>query len=169
LNENIISSENINQIAGYFETVPLWPFVLFGLLGLVAIFVEILNRKRRANAIDNFRYTIEIELADLYPRHKGWPKNINTYLCSRLPEMQHNFEVLRVFIPQDRLLSYNTDWNNFRDFCHNITDEQCAVAQQSASSDSTADTDSAIAMRKEPDPKETLHKLISDLLKHTHL
>ena len=63
LNESAVS-ENISQIAGYFETVPMWPFVLFGILGLVAIFVEILNRKRRANAIDNFRYTIETELAD---------------------------------------------------------------------------------------------------------
>lgn len=159
--------ENINQITGYFETVPLWPFILFGFLALVAVFVEILNRKRRANAIDNFRYTIETELACLYPRHKGWPKNINTYLCSRLPEMQHNFEVLRVFIPQDNLLSYNTDWNNFCDFCRNITDEKCATAEQSSASDTTGDIKEST--HKEPDPKEVLHKLIADLLKHTHI
>lgn len=162
LNESAVS-ENISQIAGYFETVPMWPFVLFGILGLVAIFVEILNRKRRANAIDNFRYTIETELADLYPRHKGWPKNINIYLCSRLPEMQENFEVLRVFIPQDRLASYNEDWNNFRDFCRNITDEQCAGTEP----DQTDDTKTVV--KKQPDPKETFHKLVSDLLKHTNL
>lgn len=160
-------NENIDQIAGYFETVPLWPFVLFGLLGLVAVFVEILNRKRRANAIDNFRYTIETELAVLYPKHKGWPKNINRYLCSRLPEMQHNFEVLRVFIPQDRLLSYNTDWNNFLDFCHTITDEECAAAEQSPPSDNNADTQKAV--HNEQDPKEVFHKLVENLLKHTHL
>jgi hypothetical protein len=153
-----LNNENLDQIAGYFETVPLWPFVLFGILGLVAVFVEILNRKRRADAIDNFRYTIETELADMYPQHKRWPQNINTYLCSRLPEMQHNFEVLRVFIPQDRLLEYNTDWNNFRDFCRTITDEKCAAAGQSEKSDN-----------KEPDPKDVFHKLVSDLLKHTHL
>lgn len=159
--------ENINQITGYFETVPLWPFVLFGFLGLVAVFVEILNRKRRANAIDNFRYTIETELAVLYPTHKGWPRNINTYLCSRLPEMQQNFEVLRVFIPQDRLLSYNTDWNNFCDFCRNITDEKCAIAEQPPASDHAAATKQSI--NKEPDPKELFHQLVSDLLKHTNL
>ncbi len=153
-----MNNENLDQIAGYFETVPLWPFVLFGLLGLVAVFVEILNRKRRANAIDNFRYTIETELADMYPQHKRWPQNINAYLCSRLPEMQHNFEVLRVFIPQDRLLEYNTDWNNFRDFCRTITDEQCAAAGQPGQS-----------ANNEPDPKDVFHKLVSDLLKHTHL
>ena len=160
-------NENIDQIAGYFETVPLWPFVLFGFLGLVALFVEILNRKRRANAIDNFRYTIETELADLYPRHKGWPKNINTYLCSRLPEMQHNFEVLRVFIPQDRLLSYNTDWNNFCDFCRTITDEKCAGAEQSSPSDNIAGIQKTIP--KESDSKEVFHKLVENLLKHTHI
>lgn len=160
-------NENIDQIAGYFETVPLWPFVLFGLLGLVAVFVEILNRKRRANAIDNFRYTIETELVALYPKHKGWPRDINTYLCSRLPEMQQNFEVLRVFIPQDRLLSYNTDWNNFCDFCRTITDEKCAVAEQPSPSDGTAGTQKTT--HKEPDPKEVFHKLVENLLKHTHL
>ena len=148
-------NETINQISGYFETVPLWPFVLFGLLGLVAVFVEILNRKRRADAID------------MYPQHKRWPKNINTYLCSRLPGMQQNFEVLRVFLPQDRLLSYNTDWNNYCDFCRNITDEKIAAAEQPSASDQFADTKQST--RQEPDPKEVFHKLVSDLLKHTHI
>lgn len=159
-------NENIDQIAGYLETVPLWPFVLFGFLGLVALFVEILNRKRRDNAIDNFRYTIETELAALYPKHKIWPKNINAYLCSRLPEMQQNFEVLRVFIPQDRLLSYNTDWNNYCDFCRTITDEKCTAAEQPSSPDNTADAQKAD--QKEPDPKVVFHQLVENLLKHTH-
>ncbi|MCC7091398.1 MAG: hypothetical protein IT524_05485 [Nitrosomonas sp.] len=155
-------NENINQISSYFETVPVWPFVLFGLLGLVAVFVEILNRKRRASAIDNFRYTIETELAWLYPKHKGWPPNINTYLCSRLPEMQQNFEVLRVFIPQDQLLSYNTDWNKFRDFCRTISDEQCAAGQPSSASNANdSSTTSA-----EPYPKVVFHQLVENLLKH---
>ncbi len=156
-------NENINQISSYFETVPLWPFVLFGLLGLVAVFVEILNRKRRASAIDNFRYTIETELAWLYPKHKGWPPNINTYLCSRLPEMQQNFEVLRVFIPQDHLLSYNTDWNKFRDFCRAITDEQCTAAEQSSPS---GDASSSSSVSPATDPKKVFHQLVENLLKH---
>lgn len=160
-------NEIIDQISGYFETVPLWPFVLFGLLGLVAVFVEILNRKRRADAIDNFRYTIETELADMYPQHKRWPKNINTYLCARLPGMQQNFEVLRVFLPQDRLLSYNTDWNNYCDFCRNITDEKIAAAEQSSVSDPSEGTKQST--HKESDPKEVFHKLVTDLLKHTNI
>lgn len=159
-------NEYINQISSYFETVPLWPFVLFGLLGLVAVFVEILNRKRRASAIDNFRYTIETELEWLYPKHKGWPPNINTYLGSRLPEMQQNFEVLRVFIPQDRLLSYNTDWNKFRDFCRTITDEQCAAAEQSSS---PGDATHFPTASHQSDPKVVFHQLVDNLLKHTQL
>jgi hypothetical protein len=68
--------------------------------------------------------------------------------------------VLRVFIPQKNLLSYNTDWNNFRDFCRAITDEKIAVAEQSAAdTNPTAD--------REPDPKVVLHDLITKLLKHT--
>ena len=153
--------ESINQIIEYFENIPLWPFLLFSLLGLAAAFVEILNRKRRANAVDNFRYTIETELVALYPKHKGWPRNISAYLCSRLPEMQHNFEVLRVFIPQDRLRSYNADWNNFCEFCRTITDEKCAIAEQtSLEGNSTL---------REPDPKEIFHKLVENLLRHTRL
>lgn len=152
--------ESLNQIAVYFETVPLWPFLLFGLLGVVAIMVDIVNRKRRAIAIENFRLTIEMEFAEMYPVHKRWPKNINHYLTARLPEMYQNFEVLRVFIPQKNLLSYNTDWNNFRDFCRAITDEKIAVAEQSAAdTNPTAD--------REPDPKVVLHDLITKLLKHT--
>jgi len=160
--------ENLNQIAGYFETVPLWPFILFGAVGLVAVFVEILNRKRRAMAIENFRYTIETELASMYPKHIRWPKNVNAYLTSRLPEMQQNFEVLRVFIPQDRLLSYNTDWNNFCDFCRSITDEKCAAAEQYAPQDSSSAQHPSPATN-EPDPREVFHTLIVNLLKHTNL
>ncbi len=147
-------SEYSDQIFGYFETVPLWPFILFGILGIIALSVEVLNRKRRADAIHNFRYTIESELAGMYPKPVNWPVNINTYLCDRLPEMQENFEILRIFIPQDRLLSYNTAWNNYCDFCYSITDEKCVAAEQSST---------------EQNPKEVFHKLVSDLLEHTNI
>lgn len=155
-------NENIDQIAAYFENVPLWPFLIFGLLGLVAFTIDIINRKRRAYAIESFRATIEEELADMYPIHKRWPKNINHYLTARLPEMHQNFEVLRVFIPQKNLSEYNTDWNNFRDFCRNITDEKIAAAEQS-----TADSNQSSG--NESDPKAVFHQLVSNLLRHTNL
>ncbi len=115
--------------------------------------VDIVNRKRRAMAIENFRYTIETELADMYPQHKRWPANINHYLTARLPEMYQNFEVLRVFIPQKNLLQYNTDWNNFRDFCRTLTDEKIAAAEQNTAN--------------EPDPKVVFNQLVANLMKHT--
>ncbi len=154
-------NENFDQIAAYFENVPLWPFLIFGFLGLVAISVDMVNRKRRALAIENFRQTIEEELADMYPQHKRWPRNINIYLGSRLPEMQQNFEVLRVFIPQNRLPEYNSDWNKYCDFCRNITDEKIAAAEQPATPGQPASNES--------DPKEVFHKLVSNLLKHTEI
>lgn len=149
--EEIIVEEFIEQVSTYFVAVPLWPFALLGLLGLIAVFVEIMNRKRRSMALDNFHYTIEKELSGMYPRPVNWPQNVSQYLCDRLPMMQKNFEVLRVFIPQKRLLSYNTAWNNYCDFCRNITDEECIPGN--AASD-----------RNEPDPKAVFHRLVSELL-----
>ncbi|MDP1559450.1 MAG: hypothetical protein Q8K59_06170 [Nitrosomonas sp.] len=143
-------SEYLDQISVYFETVPLWPFLLFGVLGIAALAIEVVNRKRKADAIHNFRYTIETELAGMYPKSVNWPKNVDTYLRARLPEMQENFEVMRVFLPQDLLLAYNTAWNKYRDFCLAITDEKCAATESS--------------LDNEPDPKEVFHRLVSDLL-----
>ena len=119
--------------------------------------VDVVNRKRRAMAIENFRATIAREFADMYPQHKRWPQNVNAYLIARLPEMYQNFEVLRGFIPQDRLLSYNTDWNNFRDFCRDLTDEKCVAIEQSG------------GVNQESDPKTVLHELLTKLLQYTEL
>ena len=152
--------EIINQITVYFETVPLWPFVIFGLLGVVAVMVDIVNRRRRDMAVESFRYTIEIEFADMYPQHKRWPKDVNAYLTALLPEMYQNFEVLRLFVPQKNLLSYNTDWNNFRDFCRTISDEKIAAFEQAA-------IDLNQTSNQEPDPRTVLHELITKLLRHT--
>ncbi|PTN11269.1 hypothetical protein [Nitrosomonas aestuarii] len=154
------------QISKYFETVPLWPFFLLGFVVLVAIAIEAVNRKRRQEAIEGFRQTIETELASMYPKHIRWPENINQYLCSRLPEMQYNFEVLRGFIPQDRLLSYNTAWKNYCDFCRNITDEKCAASEQPANERSDA---AQLSSNNASDPKSEFHKLISDLLAFTNM
>ena len=145
-------SEYLDQIAGYIETVPLWPFVLFAVIGIFSLAIGVVNRKRRLDAVNNFRYTLESELAGMYPRPINWPNNVNKYLCDRLPEMQENFEILRLFIPQDDLLQYNEDWNNYRDFCFEITDEKCIEADQSPDI--------------EPHPKEVFCTLVSNLLRH---
>ena len=109
-------NEYLDQISFYFETVPLWPFYLFGLIGLAALAIELINRKRKEDALYNYRYTIETELSGMYPKPINWPKNVDKHLCALLPEMQDNFETLRVFLPQDLLKDYNNDWNKYRDF-----------------------------------------------------
>ncbi|MCB1935958.1 MAG: hypothetical protein KDF59_08455 [Nitrosomonas sp.] len=147
--------EYIEQISKYFENVPLWPFFLLGFVCFVALAVEIVNRKRHEEAINCFREMFEIGLPGLYPEHTRWPENVNAYLCSRLPEMQQNFEVLRVFIPQKQLREYNIAWNKFRDFCINITDEKCATNEQSPESPKAG---------KEDDLVKEFHQLIDDLL-----
>ncbi|MCB0280875.1 MAG: hypothetical protein KDD94_15325, partial [Calditrichaeota bacterium] len=90
-----------------------------------------------------------------------WPENINRYLCSRLPEMHHNFEVLKIFIPQDQLRDYNIAWNKYNDFCRNITDEKCAASDASGTGNPSK--------ANETDPREEFHKLVSDLLAYTKL
>lgn len=155
--------ENISQISTYLEMVPFWAIALFAFAIVVGIFIEIINRKRRSNAIENFRTTIETEFAALYPKHKVWPKNIQQFFAARMPEMHQNFEVLRLFVPQDRLLEYNTDWNNFRDFCRRITDEQCeANTYQSPKIGDNQEVSTE-------DPREVLRRLIDNLLKHTNI
>lgn len=145
-------NEYTDQISVYFETVPLWPFYLFGILGVGALAIDLVNRKRKEDALFNYRNTIETELSGMYPKPINWPKNVNQYLCARLPEMHDNFETLRGFLPQDLLGEYNMDWNKYRDFCIAITDEKCLAYDES--------TDS------EPDPKEVFHTLITNLLKY---
>ncbi len=145
-------SEYLDQIHLYFEEVPLWPFALLFVLGIIGAGVDVVNRKRRADAIDNFIYTIETEFSGMYPKTVNWPENIDTYLGERLPEMQANFETLRIFLPQKQLSQYNIDWNNYCDFCRNISDEKCNAENISES---------------EPDPRETFKTLISELLKYT--
>ncbi|MCP5246300.1 MAG: hypothetical protein H6937_10315 [Burkholderiales bacterium] len=153
--------EYLGQISKYLENVPLWPFLLFGFIGIVALAVDVVNRKRREEAIECFRQTIETELASMYPKHIRWPENINRYLCSRLPEMHHNFEVLKIFIPQDQLRDYNIAWNKYNDFCRNITDEKCAASDASGTGNPSK--------ANETDPREEFHKLVSDLLAYTKL
>ena len=102
-------NENLSQITEYVEMVPFWAIALFTFAIIGGVFIEIINRKRRSYAIENFRDTIETEFAALYPKHKVWPKNIQEFFAARMPELQHNFEVLRLFIRQNHLLQYNTN------------------------------------------------------------
>lgn len=107
----------IDQINLYFEKAPLWPFALLGVVIIFAIGVEILNRQRRADAVDYYDSTFKTELIGLYPHPTHWPQDLSSHLRTRLPLMREAFENLKGFIPQNQLREYNIAWNKFYDFC----------------------------------------------------
>ena len=85
-------NEYTDQISGYFNQVPMWPLVLLAVAIVISGIYELFHRKRRANAIDDFRSGILSTLSGLYPEPTNWPKSIDTYLCARLPVMQEIIE-----------------------------------------------------------------------------
>lgn len=152
--ENNISF--IDQLSLYFTNVVLWPFVLLGALIIFALGVELINRRRRADAVDYYDTTFKTELAGLYPTPTNWPEDLALHLRASFPLMRDAFENLRSFIPQKQLRDYNIAWNNFYDFCSlsGVTNEK--------QSEATSSTESA------QDPKLVFHQLVSDLLAFTN-
>ncbi len=145
----------IDQISMYFKEVVLWPFALLGAVIVFAIGVEIINRRRRADAVDYYDTAFRTELAGLYPHPTRWPEDLTSHLRTRLPIMRDAFEVLKGFIPQDQLRDYNIAWNKFYDFCRmdGIIDEKQTSTESSA--------------EVEHDPKQVFHQLVADLLAYT--
>ena len=78
-------NEFTDQIAAYFDKVPLWPLVLLAVGIVFASIYELFTRKRRADAANEFRTAILATLSGLYPEPTKWPKSIDTYLSARLP------------------------------------------------------------------------------------
>lgn len=151
--ENTISFSD--QISQYFSEVVMWPFTLLGLVILFALGVELLNRRRRVDAVDYYDTTFKTELAGLYPNPTDWPEDLALHLRASFPLMRDAFENLRSFIPQDQLRDYNLAWNKFYDFCRlngEINENQAGT---------TSPTEA------EYDPKQTFHQLVSDLLAYT--
>jgi len=144
-------NEWTDQIAGYFDRVPMWPLVLLGVGIVFAGIYELISRKRRADAADEFRTAILSTLSGLYPEPTRWPKSIDTYLLARLPVLHEIIESFRPNVPQKDIPAYNDDWDNYYDFCHAVTDDQCVEAE----------ANSAL-----PDPKKKFHTLISNLLRY---
>ncbi|WP_304055124.1 hypothetical protein [Nitrosomonas communis] len=145
----------VDQISLYFEKVVLWPFALLGAIIIFAIGVEIINRRRRADAVDYYDTTFRSELTGLYPHPTHWPEDLASHLRTRLPIMREAFEVLKGFIPQKQLRDYNIAWNKFYDFCQmsGAIDEKQAGTAPSA--------------QAEHDPKQVFHQLVTDLLAYT--
>jgi hypothetical protein len=152
--ENTISLSD--QISQYFSEVALWPFVLLGLVILFALGVELLNRRRRVDAVDYYDTTFKTELAGLYPHPTDWPEDLALHLRASFPLMRDAFENLRSFIPQDQLHDYNLAWNKFYDFCRmngEINENQAGTTTS--------------PIEAEYDPKQAFHQLVSDLLAYT--
>jgi hypothetical protein len=142
-----------DQIAGYFNRVPMWPLVLLAAGIVVAAIYELFTRKRRAEAAEEFRSAILSTLSGLYPEPTNWPKSIDTYLRARLPVIHEIIEDFRSNVPQGDIPAYNRDWENYSQFCRmEITDEKCAAAEMNPG--------------EEPDPKKKFHKLVSNLLQY---
>ncbi len=145
----------LDQITKYFTMAPLWPFTLLGVIIVIAICVEIINRRRRADTIDYYDTTFRTELAGLYPVPTHWPEDLSAHLRTRLPVMREAFDQLKGFIPQNQLRDYNIAWNKFYDFCRmdGVIDEK----QVGTTSSSEVEHDS----------KQVFHMLVTDLLSYT--
>jgi hypothetical protein len=130
----------------------MWPLVLLGVGIVFAGIYELVSRKRRADAADEFRTAILSTLSGLYPEPTRWPKSIDTYLLARLPVLHEIIESFRPNIPQKDIPAYNDDWDNYYDFCHAVTDDQCVEAEVNPGS--------------VPDPKKKFHTLVSNLLRY---
>ena len=122
----------LNQISGYFEKVPVWPFVLLAVAITCAGIYEVYNRKRRAVAASKFRLSIHSILSGLYPEPVNWPKEVGVYLRDRLPAMQEVIEEFRYDVPQEKIPDYNKDWHRYCRFCNEITDDNSNTADQSS-------------------------------------
>lgn len=151
--ENTISF--FDQLSLYFTEVPTWPFVLLGVVIIFALGVELINRRRRADAVDYYDTTFRTELAGLYPNPTNWPEDLALHLKASFPLMRDAFENLRGFIPQKQLYDYNLAWSNFYDFCRS----NGAISENQAGETSPDST--------EPDPKQVFHQLVTELLAFT--
>lgn len=145
-------NEYTDQIAGYFEKVPMWPLLLLGAGIVVTGIYELIHRRQHAAAVAEFRAAILSTLSGLYPEPTNWPKSIDTYLRARLPVMQEIIDNFRSAVPQEDIKAYNNDWDDYCQFCRSeVTDEKCE----------SADANPAV-----PDPKKKFHMLVSNLLRY---
>ena len=131
----------------------MWPLVLLGAGIVIPGIYEIVSRKRRSEAADEFRSAILATLSGLYPEPTHWPKSIDTYLTARQPVMHEIIESFRSNVPQEDIPAYNRDWDNYYHFCRNeVTDDKCTEAEMNAGASDN--------------PKKTFHTLVSKLLSY---
>lgn len=145
------------QISLYFQAVPTWPFILLGVIIVVGIVVEFINRRRRADAVSYYDSVFHEELTGMYPVATRWPDDVAAYMQPRLPILRDAFEVLRNFIPQDQLREYNVAWNEFYQFCRAGGSEQRNLSEASSPESLTEQTRQ----------QQIFQQMVSELLTYT--
>jgi hypothetical protein len=147
----------IEQVLLYFKAVPDWPLTLLGFVILVALGVEYINRRRRADAVEYYDSIFLEELAGLYPNATRWPDDFVAYMQPRLPIMRDAFDMLRNFLPQDQLRDYNIAWNNFYGFSRTGRLERGALDE-----DTSQDAEIEQAQQQ-----QIFQQMVSELLAYT--
>lgn len=157
----------IEQVTLYFREVPDWPLTLLGFVIVVAVVVEIINRRRRADAIEYYDSVFLEELTGLYPIATRWPDNFVAYMQPRLPIMRDAFDNLRSFIPQDQLRDYNIVWNKFYEFSRTGSLEEADNHQESPEGAMTEEAQQQLLQQQRQQQQLILQQLVSNLLSYT--
>jgi len=154
--------EPSDQILFYIRDLPYWPIVLLGLVLLVGVGVDLVNRRRRDGAVEYFESAFREELTGLYPIAIRWPEDLAAYIQPRLPVLRDAFETLRNFIPQDQLHEYNAAWNRFYQFSRTGGDGQVASSEDTAQ-------ESVVNRPDLQQQQQAFQQIVSDLLAYTTL
>ncbi|BBL33949.1 hypothetical protein Nstercoris_00177 [Nitrosomonas stercoris] len=153
----------IEQISLYIHDAPIWPFALLGVILLVTMGVDVLNHRRREEAVEYFETVFHEELIGLYPIVTRWPDNLATYMQPRLPVLRDAFEVLRNFIPQEQLREYNRAWNRFYQFSRLGGNDQIRQSNLSEAEE----TDLEEGQSEQHQQQQDFQKMVADLLVYT--
>ncbi len=147
----------IEQVSLYIHEAPVWPFTLLGLVLVIGVGVDVINRRRRNGAVEYYDSVFHEELLGLYPIVTRWPDDLAAYMQPRLPILRDAFEVLRNFIPQNQLREYNAAWNRFYQFSRS--------GGNGAENLSTgAIPDATVEQSDQLQQQQTFQKMVADLL-----
>lgn len=154
----------IEQVSLYIHDVPAWPFVLLGVILLFTVGMDIMNRRRREEAVEYYNEVFHEELIGLYPIVTRWPNDLAAYMKPRLPILRDAFEMLRNFIPQDQLHEYNADWNKFYQFSRTGGSDR---TRQENLSEEDAQNATTEQLDQHQQQQQAFQKMVEDLLVYT--
>lgn len=147
----------IEQVSLYIHEAPVWPFTLLGLVLVIGVGVDVINRRRRNGAVEYYDSVFHEELLGLYPIVTRWPDDLAAYMQPRLPILRDAFEVLRNFIPQNQLREYNAAWNRFYQFSRSGGNEAENLS-------TGVIPDATVEQSGQLQQQQTFQKMVADLL-----